>query len=97
MTPNKKVASRRTQRKLRGVGEPMRRFKYEVAEELGLRDDIEQRGWGDMTTREVGKIGGNMVRKMVRHARDDLARGENLDVSADRSPVGRRRPENTER
>lgn len=50
------------------------RFKYEVAEELGLRDDIAERGWENMTTREVGKIGGNMVRKMIKHAETDLAR-----------------------
>ncbi len=43
-------------------------MKYEVAEELGLRDDIEQRGWGEMTTRQVGTIGGHMVRKMIRYA-----------------------------
>jgi len=43
-------------------------LKYEVANELGLDDDIEKRGWENMTTREVGKIGGNMVRRMVRFA-----------------------------
>lgn len=52
------------------------RFKYEVAEELGLRDDIEQRGWENMTTREVGKIGGNMVRRMVEYAERDMTRNE---------------------
>lgn len=49
-------------------------LKYEVAEELGLKDDIERRGWGDMTTREVGKIGGNMVRRMIRFAERRLGR-----------------------
>lgn len=44
------------------------RLKYEVADELGLREAIRQRGWGGMTTREVGTIGGHMVRKMVRYA-----------------------------
>ncbi|HHY95415.1 MAG TPA: alpha/beta-type small acid-soluble spore protein, partial [Firmicutes bacterium] len=36
------------------------RLKYEVAQDLGLADDIQDRGWGDMTTREVGHIGGQM-------------------------------------
>ncbi|MDI3269650.1 MAG: alpha/beta-type small acid-soluble spore protein [Bacillota bacterium] len=45
------------------------RLKYEVARELGLDDDIEERGWSRLTTREVGKIGGGMVRKMIRRAR----------------------------
>lgn len=49
-------------------------LKYEVAEDLGLDDDIEERGWGNMTTREVGKIGGNMVRRLIKKAESDLAR-----------------------
>ena len=61
---------------LPGAEAAMDRFKYEVAEELGLRDEIERRGWGEMTTRQAGKIGGNMVRKMIRYAEQGLARGE---------------------
>lgn len=58
------------------------RLKYEVAEELGLRDDIQARGWGEMTTREVGKIGGNMVRKMIRFAESEMvARDGKIDLS----------------
>ena len=53
------------------------RLKYEVSQELGLDGDIERRGWENMTTREVGKIGGNMVRRMVRYAKRELADGEN--------------------
>lgn len=49
-------------------------FKYEVADELGLMDDIKNRGWENMTTREVGKIGGNMVKKMVQFAEDNMTR-----------------------
>jgi len=48
------------------------RFKYEVAEELGLLDTIEEKGWADIPTRELGriggKIGGNMVKVMIRYA-----------------------------
>ncbi len=51
----------------------MDRLKYEVADELGLADDIAERGWGEMTTREVGLIGGNMVKKMVRFAEQEMA------------------------
>jgi hypothetical protein len=58
------------------------RLKYEVAAELGLRDDIEERGWGEMTTREVGKIGGNMVRKMIRFAESEMVnRDGKIDLS----------------
>lgn len=53
------------------------RFKYEVAEELDLLDSIAQKGWGDMPTRDLGRIGGtiggNMVRVMIRHAEQQLA------------------------
>ncbi|MDI6893308.1 MAG: alpha/beta-type small acid-soluble spore protein [Bacillota bacterium] len=55
------------------------RLKYEVAQDLGLTDDVERRGWGDMTTREVGHIGGQMVRRMVRFAEQDLARERGQD------------------
>ncbi|WP_339061555.1 alpha/beta-type small acid-soluble spore protein [Tepidibacillus marianensis] len=41
----------------------MDHLKYEVTQYLGLDDDIQNRGWENMTTREVGKIGGNMVKK----------------------------------
>ncbi|MGB9679801.1 MAG: small, acid-soluble spore protein, alpha/beta type [Minisyncoccia bacterium] len=43
-------------------------LKQEVAEELRLDDNIEKKGWGNMTTREVGKIGENMVKKMIDYA-----------------------------
>jgi small acid-soluble spore protein F (minor alpha/beta-type SASP) len=53
------------------------RFKYEVAAELGLLDDIAQKGWGDLPTRDLGRIGGtiggNMVRVLIRHAEAQLA------------------------
>lgn len=52
----------------------MDHLKAEVAEDLGLDDDIDERGWGNMTTREVGKIGGNMVRRLVKKAKNELPR-----------------------
>ncbi len=47
-------------------------LKEEVAEELHLDDDIERRGYENMTTREVGKIGGNMVKKMIKYAEKQM-------------------------
>ncbi|MDI3476548.1 MAG: small acid-soluble spore protein [Thermoanaerobacterium sp.] len=47
-------------------------LKEEVAEELQLDDDIKERGFENMTTREVGKIGGNMVKKMIKHAEKQM-------------------------
>lgn len=48
------------------------RLKYEVAGELGLLDDVRRKGWGNMTTHEVGKIGGHMVRTLIRRAEESL-------------------------
>jgi len=48
------------------------KLKYEVAQEQHLDDDIENRGWENMTTREVGKIGGTMVKKMVKFAEKEM-------------------------
>ena len=50
----------------------LNKFKYEVADELGLMNKIKEVDWGNMTTREVGKIGGNMVKKMVEMAEEKI-------------------------
>lgn len=50
----------------------LNQFKYEVANELGIQ--IPEDGyWGTMATRDVGAIGGNMVRKMIAMAEQSLA------------------------
>lgn len=58
------------------TGQALDRFKYEVADELGLTSKIQERGWGDMPSRDCGaiggRIGGNMVRVMVRYAEQAL-------------------------
>lgn len=47
-------------------------LKYEVAQELGIQ--VPSGGyWGTMTTRETGTIGGNMTRKLVALAEQQLA------------------------
>ncbi|MDF2548471.1 small, acid-soluble spore protein, alpha/beta type [Anaerosolibacter sp.] len=33
-------------------------WKYEIAAELGLADKVEQFGWGGLTAKETGRIGG---------------------------------------
>lgn len=39
-------------------------IKYEIAEELGLIDKLKRFGWGELTAKETGRIGGLMtVRK----------------------------------
>jgi hypothetical protein len=58
------------------------RMKYEVAGELGLLDKIKTIGWGEMTSRECGRIGGQlggrlggqMVKRMIEYAEANMAR-----------------------
>lgn len=38
-------------------------LKYEIAEELGLLDKVEQVGWKGLTAKESGRIGGIMGKK----------------------------------
>lgn len=42
------------------------KFKYEVANEVGV--NLKNGYNGDLTSREAGKIGGNMVRKLIETA-----------------------------
>ena len=39
------------------------KLKYEIAEELGLRDKVESLGWGSLTAEETGRIGGVMTKR----------------------------------
>lgn len=41
----------------------LNKFKYEVANEVGVT--LNQGYNGDITSRDAGRIGGNMVKKMV--------------------------------
>lgn len=65
-------------RQLEGV---LDRMKYEVADELGLLGKLETVGWGEMTSRECGRIGGalggrlggQMVKRMIEYAEAHMA------------------------
>lgn len=47
------------------------KLKYEIAEELGLMDKINEVGWGGLTAKESGRIGGIInVRKKEMKARE---------------------------
>lgn len=36
-------------------------MKLEIAKEIGLMDKVEELGWGGLTARETGRIGGLMT------------------------------------
>jgi len=38
-------------------------MKMEIAKELGLIDKVEELGWGGLTAKETGRIGGLMTAK----------------------------------
>ncbi len=50
--------------------EALNKFKYEVASEVGvnLKDGYN----GDLSSRDAGRIGGNMVRKMIQQAENNM-------------------------
>ena len=48
----------------------LEKFKYEVASEVGvnLKDGYN----GDLSSKDAGKIGGNMVRKLIQQAESNM-------------------------
>ena len=49
-------------------------MKYEIAGELGLTDKIRRFGWKSLTSKESGRIGGIMARRIK-----DSRAGKKLD------------------
>ena len=49
------------------------KFKYEVANELGV--NLKQGYNGDLTSKQAGSIGGEMVKKLVAKAANDMQQG----------------------
>lgn len=51
--------------------EALNKFKYEIASEVGvtLKDGYN----GDLSSRDAGRIGGNMVRKLIETAEKQMA------------------------
>ncbi|MCF0148462.1 MAG: small, acid-soluble spore protein, alpha/beta type [Clostridium sp.] len=39
------------------------KIKYEIADELGLKDKVDSYGWGGLTAEETGRIGGIMTKR----------------------------------
>lgn len=47
-------------------------FKNEIANELGVAQGIQGGYWGHLSSRDCGAVGGNMVRKMIAFAEQQL-------------------------
>ena len=54
--------------------EAMNRFKEEVASEIGV--NLKQGYNGDITAKEAGSIGGEMVRKMIKKQEEMMSSGQ---------------------
>lgn len=52
------------------AADALNKFKYEVASEVGvnLKDGYN----GDISARDAGRIGGNMVKKMIQQVEDQM-------------------------
>ena len=50
--------------------ESLEKFKYEVANEVGV--NLKNGYNGDISSRDAGKIGGNMVRKLIEKAENEM-------------------------
>lgn len=42
---------------------PEEELKYEIAEELGLMDQVLENGWRSLSAKETGRIGGLMTKR----------------------------------
>lgn len=50
--------------------EALNKFKYEVASEVGV--NLKQGYNGDISAKDAGRIGGQMVRKMIQQAENNM-------------------------
>ena len=69
MASNKNSPSNRVE--VPAARDAMDRFKMEVANELGV--NLKQGYNGDITARDAGSIGGEMVRKMIKRHEEEMA------------------------
>lgn len=47
--------------------EPEEKLKYEIAEELGLLDQVLEKGWKSLSSKETGRIGGLLNKRKHQH------------------------------
>ena len=69
MASNKNSSSNRTEEP--EARDAIDRFKMEVADELGV--NLKQGYNGNITAKEAGSIGGEMVRKMIKKQEEEMA------------------------
>lgn len=60
----------RTKKVVPEAKDSLDKFKYEVAQEVGV--DLKSGYNGNMSSKDAGKIGGTMVRKLVEQAENSM-------------------------
>ena len=58
-----------------GAKQAIEQMKYEIASELGV--NLKQGYYGDLTSKQACQIGGEMVKKLVAKAANDMQNGMN--------------------
>lgn len=51
-------------------------MKYEIAKELGLFDQVLKDGWGSLSAKDTGRIGGIMTRRKKQEQANDKSKNE---------------------
>lgn len=64
-TPLKKIIKSKIKgnKELSEVEKLREKIKYEIADELGLKDKVDELGWSGLTSEETGRIGGMMTKR----------------------------------
>lgn len=57
------------------------KMKYEIASELGLIDKVLKDGWGSLSARDTGRIGGIMTKRKNLAKKEALKSHEKEDAS----------------
>lgn len=60
------MAEKKAKEKKKKEPTPDDLLKLEIAKEIGLMDKVEELGWGGLTAKETGRIGGLMTAKKKR-------------------------------
>ena len=60
---------------------PEEKMKYEIARELGLIDRVVKDGWGSLSAKETGRIGGIMTKRRNLAKKEALKKNEKEDVA----------------
>lgn len=70
----------------------MYQFKYELAKEVGVADQIQGDYWGFISSRDCGAVGGGMVRTMIQAVEQSLAQQGDLSSLISSTSVTRVTP-----